>query len=425
MSSASWRIAHVELGARVVERCRRCFVSGGAWSEEDKTSLQVFVMAASTLVLHLVLLGLAWLVQQRTAERSSVIVAEAGKALQVAQRWRPTALAMLAFVAVLGIAVVGRPEPLAFEQVSVVAPIEQVSVVAPIEQIPVEAGIEQTPATAGADLSPAVATEQSPPTATDQSPPVEPDEEAAAAELVSTFGKDDESMLLEFHLEHPIDVVFATLWESASFYEEVLAEEEPRVGAWNGSTRIVETRHPLAVNMPRWTGLAGLSIPTVKTQRAVPPLVVHERSTFAGFPMAQAIAVETAWIFNPALDDGTEVTVKFRCTFDNVVPTWLRPTIISKTRQELAIVNSHFAQVARRFLERHDAPVYPLVQDDDRRPDDPQNDPESPLQKALSRDKLFDDLDDDVFSERTLWRREDENASSSCIYFEHSVCVVS
>lgn len=420
--NASWRLAHVELGTRVMERCRRCFASGGAW--EDKTSLQLFVVAASTLVLHLLLLGLAWLVQQRTAERSSVIVAEAGKALQLAQRWRPTVLAVLAVSAVVGVVVVGRPEPLAFETV----PLDVV--VAPIE---VEAAIEPIPAPL--DVSPAVS-EQTPVS------PIESDDERAraaeteaadleqsraaeieAADLVAVF--DEASLLVEFHIEHPVEVVFATLWESATFYEEVLAEEEPRVEAWNGSTRMVETRHPLAVNMPRWTGLAGLSIPTVKTQRAVPPLVVHERSTFAGFPMAQAIAVETAWIFNPTLDDGTEVTVKFRCTFDKVVPSWLRPTIISKTRQELAIVNSHFAEVARRFLERQDAPIHPLLPDDDKADEAPQDEPLSPLEKALSRDNLLDELDEDVFSERTLWRREDESASSSCIYFEHSVCVVS
>lgn len=145
------------------------------------------------------------------------------------------------------------------------------------------------------------------------------------------------------------DAVFETLWGSGDFIRALLAEEEPVVSEWSDDIRRVQCRHPLSIKVPRWCGIGNLTIPTTKQQQRADN-VVWERSSFSGIPLADAFAVETAWLFAPTTDGATVVTVRYRCTFENIVPSWLRPLIISKTRAELLSFNENFAVIARGMV---------------------------------------------------------------------------
>lgn len=162
---------------------------------------------------------------------------------------------------------------------------------------------------------------------------------------------EDLEQLAEFHISAGREAAFAAMWDGADFIGEVLDKEEPMVGDWVDEVRRVDCRHPLAVPVPRWCGLSGLSIPTVKLQRREAPRVVLERSSFAGFPLADAFVVETAWVFDAETDGTTSVKVKFRLDFESYVPGWLRPLVVSKTRAELVIFNDGLARVARRHAD--------------------------------------------------------------------------
>ncbi|KAJ8604013.1 hypothetical protein CTAYLR_003362 [Chrysophaeum taylorii] len=176
--------------------------------------------------------------------------------------------------------------------------------------------------------------------------PVARPEDTEAAELAAEVAKLER--IAEFHLEASPKDVMEALWGSAEFYAKVLDGEEPKVGEWHNGSRRVDTRHPLNVPVPRWCGLRGFAIPTIKLQRKA-GLVVRERSSFAGFPMSNSLAVETAWVCSP-VDQGTLVEVRFKLDFEPIMPTWLRPIIITKSRAELLVVNRRTVDVARDLV---------------------------------------------------------------------------
>lgn len=155
--------------------------------------------------------------------------------------------------------------------------------------------------------------------------------------------------IAKYRIDGYLDAVFETLWGSSDFINALLAEEEPVIGEWSGDIRSVRCRHPLSINVPRWCGIGNLSIPTTKQQQRADNIIL-ERSSFSGIPLADAFAVETAWLFTPTADGATVVTVRYRCTFDAIVPSWLRPLIVTKTRAELLSFNENFAFVARGMV---------------------------------------------------------------------------
>ena len=143
--------------------------------------------------------------------------------------------------------------------------------------------------------------------------------------------------------------VAAAQWDDPAFYASFLADADPHVGDWVCDRRVVETRHPLGFEPPRWTGVSG-SIPTRKAQRRrgeATRVAVVEESRFADIPFADAIVVWTLWVAE-ACPGGARARVLFRVVFGDAVPSWLRGVIAAKTRGELALVYGAWEAETRR-----------------------------------------------------------------------------
>lgn len=167
-----------------------------------------------------------------------------------------------------------------------------------------------------------------------------------------------------FVLAGPPSRIFERFWEGPDFYHSVLANDNPILYDWIDEspfrTRRVECAHPLAVKVPRWTGIGDLSIPTVKSQRASWNNFVHERSQFSGFPLAACFAVESGWLLeetDKAGSKATRLTYSYRCTFDDSVPRWIRRLIVTNTRDELKhLVRKYRAEARKHFQDLSASP---------------------------------------------------------------------
>lgn len=136
-------------------------------------------------------------------------------------------------------------------------------------------------------------------------------------------------------------------------------------------SRTIETLHPLATSI-RLPGLA-LVIPTVKTQRAFLfvdngdglNLAVFERSKFKDIPYADALRVETVWLFTRIEHRVTRVTVYFRCVFLTkvlAVPRLIQRLAVSKTKSELSTTYNKWRNAVVTALgDRNSEPTQPRV----------------------------------------------------------------
>lgn len=172
---------------------------------------------------------------------------------------------------------------------------------------------------------------------------------------------DGEPFARVMSFEAPVEgsQVFAVLW-SGDFYTRFLNEKaknkDAKATPWEGRdkvyTRTVETLHPLATSV-KLPGLA-LVIPTVKRQRAMLyeedlRLAIFESSKFTDIPYADALRVETVWLFYQS-----QVFVYFRCVWLTSVlsvPRWIQRLCNLKTKGELSITYGKWRDFANETLE--------------------------------------------------------------------------
>eukprot|EP00633_Aureoumbra_lagunensis_P008789 CAMPEP_0197315190 /NCGR_PEP_ID=MMETSP0891-20130614/37149_1 /TAXON_ID=44058 ORGANISM="Aureoumbra lagunensis, Strain CCMP1510" /NCGR_SAMPLE_ID=MMETSP0891 /ASSEMBLY_ACC=CAM_ASM_000534 /LENGTH=406 /DNA_ID=CAMNT_0042804027 /DNA_START=202 /DNA_END=1422 /DNA_ORIENTATION=- len=182
--------------------------------------------------------------------------------------------------------------------------------------------------------------------------------EARAKKMLEDFFELDDFI-------YKVDLVTAykRLWSNPTFFTSFLhaENEQPQVQDWTPDPdgllrRRVDCRHPLGVPLPRWCGLRGFAIPTVKLQVALPPLLVIETSNFEGFPFATTFNVQTAWHFSPGPDPNTTKCIVYtRCGFDDMVPSWVRSLVTNKSKDEILLVNKRMAHLAEINLAQNSA----------------------------------------------------------------------
>lgn len=186
--------------------------------------------------------------------------------------------------------------------------------------------------------------------------------EACANDATGKHGRvDGEPFARVMSFEAPVEgsQVFGILW-SGDFYTRFLNEKaknkDAKATPWEGQdkvyTRTVETLHPLATSV-KLPGLA-LVIPTVKRQRALLydedlRLAIFETSKFTDIPYADALRVETVWLFYQS-----QVFVYFRCVWLASVlsvPRWIQRLCTLKTKGELSITYGKWRDFANETLE--------------------------------------------------------------------------
>ena len=198
-----------------------------------------------------------------------------------------------------------------------------------------------------------------------------PEEASTAADAVrrcrklgidedESFFKDPYLFVVHFLLDGTkADGIFDSFWADG-FYADFLnvhaKNKKATATEWNSDQRTVTTLHPLATQI-RLPGLS-LVIPTVKSQRVFKfdddddddddvHLAIFERSKFESIPYADALRVETVWLFGGK--EETEVRVYFRCLFiDKVltVPRWIQRLAVAKTKGELHVTYSKWKAAA-------------------------------------------------------------------------------